>query len=108
MPIFVSKYYGNITEYSAEMGEYSERGEVFYNTPFTFRELVEEMEQWNYSPSDYPCRYNSWLEVQSVPNFTTGDYTVYSLHPCLTNDKRTNDQTLRYWEKALRAANFLK
>lgn len=107
MPIFVSKCYEIITEESAENGEVEDSGFVFENCAFTFRELVEEMKNYSYS-SSAPCRYNSWLISGSETDYQTGEEESYSLHPCLANGAAIDSRTARYWEKALRAAGFLK
>lgn len=98
--IIVSKTYEIVTPESAEYGEAEERGFEWENVPYSFRELVEEMEKYPY-PS---CSHGvpSWVSSYPETDYTTGAETVYSLHPA--RDARS----LRYWEKACRAAGLIK
>lgn len=105
MPILLNKTYELITQESAEQGDAEDRGFEFEDQPFTFRELVDEMR--NYSEtSQYPINNVEWTWLTSEPDhdYRSGDETRYSLHYSRDNKPRS----LKYWEKAMRKAGFLK
>lgn len=97
--ILISKTYETVTQESLEYGVAEESGFEYTNMPFSFRELVGELEKYPH-PS---CSHGVPRWVSSYPeiNYTTGEETTYSLHP--GRDKRS----VRYWEKACRAAGLI-
>jgi hypothetical protein len=105
MPILISKTFEIVTDESASYGEAAERGFVFEEREFTFRELVREMEGFP-ECSDRPAsgRVGEWLTSYAEQDFRTGAYESESIHFCRSNPPRL----AKYWRKAMAAAGILK
>ena len=101
MPIIISKTYEVIDCGNEECCEPDERGFVFEDVPYTFRELVEELENDGYNELSQSFGVPCWVSVtyDDMSNFST---VTESLHS--GRDARSQ----RYWEKALRAAGLIK
>ena len=103
--IKISKTFEVVTEESAQDGEAAERGFVFEERPYTFRELVREMEGFP-ECSDRPAsgRVGEWLTSYAEQDYRTGAYESESIHFCRSNPPRL----AKYWRKAMRAAGIIK
>lgn len=93
--IKISKTYEIVTEESAEYGDAEERGFEWEGVGYTFRELVDEME--NYDEASCSNLGNDfWITSEADQDFRTGDYTSYSLH----YDWDQPERNRKYWAKA--------
>ena len=103
--ILISKTFEIVTEESASYGEAEESGFVFEERPYTFRELVREMEGFP-ECSDRPAsgHVGEWLTSYAEQDFRTGAYESESIHFCRSNPPRL----AKYWRKAMKAAGILK
>ena len=103
--ILISKTYTQITPESAECGDTADRGFLFQDEPHTFRELVRLM-RMHTQCSDYPARADgmAWFSSgYSVQDYRTGTEQETSIHYSRPNE----DRSLKYWEKAARAAGII-
>lgn len=103
--ILVSKTFEIATEESAQDGEAAERGFVFEDCPFTFREPVREMEgfpECSCSPASGDT--GEWLTSYAEQDFRTGAWESESIHFSRSNPARV----AKYWHKAMKAAGILK
>jgi len=90
-----------------EAGEAEETGYLFEDEPFTFRELLREINCQGFrNPSCSPATGNprEWLTTDPEPYYQTGEETIYSLHFSHNNP----DRAAKYWKAAFRAANIIK
>ena len=105
MPILISKTFEFVTDESASYGEAAKRGFVFEERPYTFRELVREMERF---PECSCCPASGdaheWLTSYAEQDFRTGTYESESIHFCRSNPPHL----AKYWRKAMKAAGILK
>ena len=83
MPILISKTFDVVTPESAEDGEAAESGFVYENEPFTFRELVREIQGGGFTRT---C--SAWLESHSETDYRTGDVRTEALHFSHANPPR--------------------
>lgn len=102
MPIYLSQTYQIVTEESAANGECAESGFDWEDAPHTFRETVELIQDGGFIYPSCSSGVPLWLSTESEQDCFTGEWESKSLHPA--NDKRS----LRYWEKACRAAGIIK
>lgn len=102
--IKISKTFEVVTEESAQDGEAAEHGFIFEDRPYTFRELVREMEGF----PECSCQPASgdtheWLTSYAEQDYRTGAYESESIHFSEKNPPRL----AKYWRKAMRAAGVL-
>lgn len=93
--IKISKTYEIVTEESAEYGDAEERGFEWEGVRYTFRELIDEMENYN----EASCCWiigDFWITSEADQDFRTGSYTSYSLH----YDRDQPERHRKYWAKA--------
>ena len=83
MHILISKTFDVVTPESAEDGEAAESGFVYENEPFTFRELVREIQNGGFTRN---C--SAWLESYSETDYRTGDVRTEALHFSHANSPR--------------------
>jgi len=102
MPIKISKTYEIVTHDSAENGDTSESGFICEDAEYSFSELVYAMEREGFYKPNRSHGCPDWVSTYPEQNFRDGSYTIYSLHP--GKDARS----LRYWEKACKAAGVIK
>ncbi len=105
MSILLNKSYEVITPESAEVGEAEEQGMEFADVPYTFRELVSELQ--NYSEcSCWPAQGDTceWVNTEGDIDYRTGAETRYALHYSRSNPPRN----AKYWRLAMKAAGFIK
>lgn len=98
--IILSQTYEIVTSESAENGEAADRGFDWENSPHTFRETVERIQDGGFA---YPsCSHGvpGWLSTEPEQDYETGEYETKSLHPA--RDARSQ----RYWAKACKAAGI--
>ena len=101
--IKISQTYEIVTEESAIDGEAAERGFDFENADYGFRELVEYIESNGFCHSSNSHGAPGWLSTEVIQDrafFEDGEHRTLSLHP------GKDAKSLRYWEKACRAAGF--
>lgn len=99
--IILSMTYDIVTPESAENGETEDRGFLWENIPYSFRETVVLIKDGGFM---YPSCSNgipNWLSTEGETDPHTGETETRSLHP--NNDPKS----LRYWKKACRAAGLL-
>lgn len=101
MSILINKTYQTTTPESVEAGDFEDTGFAWENVPHSFRELVDEMRSYS-EASSWPVQPDSWLTSEADIDYQTGETISYSLHPA-----NREPRTMRYWEKALRAAGYL-
>ena len=92
--MLLSKTYEVITPESAEHGEVDHAGFEFEREPFSFRELMQALDDYDH-PSDSHIGPRTWVSTNPKINWRTGAETVYSLHFVGPEHQR------RYWVKAL-------
>lgn len=94
MEFLVSKTYSQITPESAEDGDFSDRGFVWQDVPYTFRELVELLEsrEWYFDGSSIS---NGW----NVIDYSTMTEEEEQLHVSCPTPRHK-----RYFDKALKLA----
>jgi hypothetical protein len=92
--IMLSKTYQVSTYESAEDGDYAEQGFEFEREPFSFRELVQALDDYA-EPSDSSIGSRTWVSSYPETDYRTGAETIYSLHFVGPESKR------KYWIKAL-------
>lgn len=90
--ITISKTYEIITEESAEHGDAEERGFIFQDAEYTFRDLVNELIEFPV-PSCWPG-IPDWASSHEMINYSDGSVTIESIHP--GNDYKSQ----KYWAKA--------
>lgn len=102
--ILINKTFEIVTHESAQHGEAAESGFVFESQPYTFRELVREMENFPQC-SCSPASGNTyeWLSSYAEQNYRTGEYSSESIHFSRANPPRL----AKYWRKAMSAAGIL-
>ncbi len=83
MPILISKTFDVVTHESAEDGEVAESGFVYENEPFTFRELVREIQSGGFTRNS-----SAWLDSYSETDYRTGDVRTEALHFSHANPPR--------------------
>lgn len=112
MPILISKTYTECTPESAEVGEDSASGFVFESVAYTFKELVQELENFT-SLSCWPAPKSPaelasvWAETESfVEDYATLTRREEALH--LVRDQPNHARAAKYWAKALNAAGLIK
>lgn len=76
MHILISKTFDVVTHESAENGEAAEFGFVYENEPFTFRELVREIEVGGFTRNGA----TTWLDGYAETDYRTGEVTTEALH----------------------------
>ena len=104
MHFTISEAYEYITPESAEHGDAEEQGFNYEDTPVTWRELVDVLENGGYGePSNWPASPGDrfWVTAYGSQDPYTGGYTNTSLHL-----RETDPRHLRYWYKACRAAGI--
>lgn len=92
--MLLSKTFEVITPESAERGDVDRAGFEFENEPFSFRELMQALDDYDH-PSDSHIGPRTWVSTSPEINWRTGAETVYSLHFVGPEHQR------RYWLKAL-------
>jgi len=100
--LVLSKTFEVVTEESAENGEAEESGYAWENVAYTFREAVDLIKSEGFSYGSDSHGAGRWLSTEPNQDYRTGDWTTYSLHPA------RDAQSLRYWEKACKAAGVVK
>lgn len=96
--ILVNRTFATVTPESAELGDFADSGFDFENQEYTFRELVELMEN-HPEPSSAPCidpGMNDWFTSYPETCYRTGEETSYSIHFSRKNPTRME----KYWTKA--------
>ena len=93
--MLLSKTFEVITPESAERGDVDSAGFEFENEPFSFRELMQALDDYDH-PSDSHIGPLTWVSTAPEINYRTGAETVYSLHFVGPESKR------KYWLRALR------
>jgi hypothetical protein len=94
--------YETWTYEAAEAGETDDRGFLWQNYPYTFRELVGLMREFT-EPSDYPVQPGNGrvsFSTNDEEDFRTGERTRQSIHLSNPDEPRA----IRYWLKAYRTA----
>ena len=82
----MNKTYETITPESAEKGEVAERGFIFKDKEMTFSEICQMIEEDGYiHPSDSNDYCPRWISTEGETDYRTGEETIYSLHPDLTD-----------------------
>lgn len=76
MHLLISKTFDVVTHESAEDGEAAESGFVYENEPFTFRELVREIESGGF----YREGGTRWLTSHAEEDYRTGEVQTEHLH----------------------------
>lgn len=101
--IILSQTYTTYTPESVEDGDSADAGFDWEDSPHTFRETVELIQDGGFA---YPsCSHGvpDWLSTETyTTDYQTGESEQKSLHP--GSDARSQ----RYWEKACRAAGIIK
>lgn len=101
--IILSQTYTTYTPERVENGDIADAGVDWENSPHTFRETVELIQDDGFA---YPnCNHGvpRWLSTETyTTDYRTGESEQKSLHP--GSDTRSQ----RYWEKACRAAGITK
>lgn len=92
--LMLSKTYQVATYESAEDGDYAEDGFEFENEPFSFRELLQALDDYA-EPSDSRIGPRTWVSTYPEIDYRTGAETTYNLHFVGPESKR------KYWVKAL-------
>jgi len=88
--ILISKTYEEVTPESAEFGEVSDSGFEWEDAPYTFKELVEELENYDYA--------DLWATVNcGIIDYYTMTERTESLHYSHLNNPRSR----KYWNKAI-------
>jgi hypothetical protein len=101
--LLVNQTYCTVTHESAENGDFADRGFVYENEPFTFRELVASM-RVHYEPSSYPAVSDSdWFTSGDDIDYVTGASTQTSIHFSRSNPPRK----AKYWIKAAKCAGVI-
>lgn len=102
--ILVNKTFTEISEESAEHGDFSESGFISENEQVSFRELVELMSEFT-EASQNPNNGNThvWLSTGYQTNFSTGDEREECLH--FSRDNSPN--AAKYWRLAMKFAGIL-
>ena len=102
--ILVNKTFTEISEESAEHGDFSDSGFLSENESVTFRELVELMSEFR-QPSQSPNDGNVhvWLSTGYQTNFATGD----EREECLHFSRENSPNTVKYWKLAMKFAGLL-
>lgn len=103
--LLISKTYCTITSESAENGESAEQGYIFENAEYSFRDLVDAMQEYS-NPSSYPPSGSiyGWLSNNPETDYQTGDEITESIHFSKDNPARKQ----KYWAKAMYAAGIIK
>lgn len=103
MPKFtLSQSYEIVTEESAADGDAAERGFDWEDAEHTFREAVELIKDGGFIHPSCSHGVPGWLSTEAEQDIHSGEYETKTLHP--GKDARSQ----RYWEKACRAAGFVK
>lgn len=106
MPIILSQSYEIVTEESAAQGDAAERGFDWEDCPHTLRETVELIKSEGFTiRSDTGPGAPRWLSTEVIQDcafYEDGEHRTLSLHP------GADARSQRYWEKACRAAGFIK
>lgn len=103
--IKLSQTFEIVTEESAADGDAAERGFDWQDAPHTFRETVELIRDGGFIHPSCSPGVPRWLSTEVIQDrafFELGEHRTLSLHP--GRDARS----LRYWEKACRAAGLIK
>jgi len=103
--ILLNKSYTIVTPESAADGDFAECGLEFENTPYTFRELVNELQRYS-EASCSPAHGETyeWATSEGDIDYRTGEVTEYSLHYSRNNPARN----AKYWRLAMKAVGFIK
>lgn len=104
--ILISKTFDYVTDESAAQGESAERGFEFQDVAYSFKELVELIQDGFTNPSCQPATGATyeWLNTNSEYDHSYAQYETYSLHYSNTNPPRK----AKYWRKAFIAAGIIK
>lgn len=103
--ILVSQTFEIITPESAEQGDAEERGYKYEDREFTFRELVDLMEehpQCSSGGGNFTPGPNDWFSSYGDTDFRTGAVESTSVHFSRNNPPRL----AKYWAKAARFAGL--
>lgn len=84
MHILITKTFDVVTPESAEDGETAESGFVYENQPFTFRQLVREIESGGF----YREGGTRWLTSHAEEDYRTGEVQTEALHFSHANPPR--------------------
>ncbi len=76
MPILISKTFDVVTHESAEDGEAAESGFVYENEPFTFGELIREIQSGGFHREGA----TRWLTSHAEEDYRTGEVQTQALH----------------------------
>ena len=88
--ILISKTYEETTPESAEIGEFSDSGFDWEDEPYTFKELIEELKNYDYA--------DNWATVDcGIIDYDTLTYRTENLHYSHLNNPRSR----KYWDKAI-------
>lgn len=98
--VFVNKTYQVVSPESAEFGDFADQGFEYQDKELTLRELVDELDGYFELSNTYCIDENTWVTSEAEQDYSTGDYTTYSLH--LSHN--STDRQKRIWIAAL---NFL-
>ena len=103
--ILINKTYQIVTQESAEQGEVAEQGFLYEDSEYSFKELVEIMQEYR-NGSCYPMNGSAfeWLSNDSEEDYSTGDIETQSIHYSRNNNARS----LKYWRKAMIVAGVVK
>ena len=76
MHLLISRTFDVVTHESAQDGECAENGFIYENQPFTFGELVREIESGGF----YREGGTRWLTSHPEQDFRTGEWQTEALH----------------------------
>ena len=103
--LLISKTYCTITSESAENGESAEQGYISENAEYSFRDLVDAMQEYNNPSSMPPCGdIYEWLSNNPETDYHNGEETTECIHFSKDNPSRKH----KYWEKAMYSAGIIK
>lgn len=101
--LLLSKTYETVTYESAEIGDAEERGFVFEDESFTFREVVDMLKGG--TSSAYPAEGDTRecvVHNEVHADYRTGARTSESIHYSRANPRRN----AKYWRMAFKAAGL--
>lgn len=105
MAIILSQTYEVVTQESAEHGEVADSGTDWEGVAHSFRETVDLIRDGGFCNPSCSHGVPRWLTsevIQDAAFFEDGESRTLSLHP------GSDARSLRYWEKACRAAGVIK
>ena len=100
--IILSQTFTTYTPESIEQGDREDAGFDWQDTPHTFRETVELIQDGGFIHPSCSHGVPGWISTETyTTDYRTGEMEEKSLHP--GSDARSQ----RYWEKACRAAGII-